>query len=163
MNRRIADLLRIVREETGIYRDLIEHARRKTSLLIQGRTEALLESNKIDETFSVKLRIMENEMNRLCSELCQEFTIPREEFTLLRLAEGVEPEVAEEIKAQAGLFKNLLEQLKKVTQHNMKLVESSLSYSRGLLDFVSNARGSYQGTGRFRPLSAIQPTISRQA
>ncbi len=162
MESRVSDILRIVREEIDLYRDLIEHARRKTALLVQGRLEAILESNKVEETFNIKLRILETEMARLCSDLCKALKIPREGFTLLKLADGVEQRVAAEIKSQTNLFKNLVDQLKSVNQRNLRLVESSIHYSRGLLDLISNATSSYQKTGLFRPFPAIQ-TFSHQA
>jgi len=163
MENRVSELLGLIREEISLYRDLIEHARRKTALLIQGSVQAILESNKVEETFNLKLRMLEDEVRRLCLELCQAFRLPREEFTLLKLAEGFEEPVAEEIKSQTGLFKNLIEQLKTVNQRNMKLIESSISYSRGLLDLLANATSSYQATGLFRPIPAIQRTISHRA
>jgi hypothetical protein len=163
MEKIVSDLLSIVREEIGVYRDLIEHARRKTALLVHGRMEAILESNKTEETFNIKLRILENEMMRICLELSRACKIPREEFTLLKLADGVEQSVAAEIRSQTNLFKNLVDQLKSVNQRNMKLVECSIHYSKGLLDFIANATSPYQGTGLFKPFSAIHSTISHQA
>ncbi len=162
MENRISALLGIIREEIGVYRDLIEHARHKTALLVQGQADELLESNKIEETFNIKLRILETELIRLCSELAQVFNIPRSEFTLLKLAEGTEQAVAAEIQSQTSLFRNLIDQLKAVNQRNMKLVESSMRYSRGLLDLFCNATSSYQGTGLFMPLPAIRSTISHR-
>jgi hypothetical protein len=163
MEKRISALLGIIREEITLYRDLVELVRRKTALLVQGRAEELLESNKIEETFNMKLRFLETEMARLCSELAQAFDIPRAEFTLLKLAEGTDPSVAAEIRSQTCLFRNLIDQLKAVNQRNARLVESSLRYSRGLLDLISNATSSYQGTGLFLPHPAIHSTISHRA
>jgi hypothetical protein len=163
MDNKIPDLLRIVREEIGVYSDLVEHARRKTTLLVQGRLDALLESNKIEENFNYRLRVLETEMSHLCSDLCQSFRIPREEFTLLKLADGVEQSVAAEIKSQASLFKTIVEQLKSVNQRNRKLIERSIHYSRGLMDFLSNVTSSYQETGLFRPLPTAQTTYSHRA
>ena len=162
MEKLLAALLGIIREEIDLYRGLIEHARHKTALLVQGSVEELLESNKIEETINIKLRILETELTRLCWELAQLFNIPRAEFTLLKLAEGTEQAVAAEIRFQTNLFRNLLDQLKAVNRRNMKLVESSMRYSRGLLDLISNATGSYQGTGLFVPLPAIRTTISHR-
>ncbi len=163
MENLISDLLSIVREEVDTYRDLIEHARRKTAILVQGRVDAILESNKIEETFNIKLQILEAEIKRLCSELCGALRIPREEFTLLKLADGVEQSVAAEIKSQTNLFKNLIAELKSVNQRNMKLVENSVHYSKGLLDFLSNATSSYRRTGLFEQNPAIRTTFSHQA
>lgn len=159
----LTHFLRILRDEIDLYRDLVEHARRKTALLVAGRLEPILESNKIDETFNIKLRLLENELERLTQDLCRQRCLPREEFTLVKLAEGVEQSASVEIRSQANLFRNLCEQLRGVNRRNSKLIESSLRFSRGLADYISNATGSYQGTGLFKPLSAIQPTISRQA
>lgn len=162
MEKHLAALLGVIREEIEVYRGLIEHARRKTALLIRGSAEEILESNKIEETFNIKLRILETEMTRLCRDLAQVFNIPCAEFTLLKLAEGTEPAVTAEIRSQTNVFRNLLDQLKVVNQRNRKLVESSMRYSRGLLDLISNATGSYQGTGLFVPLPAVRTTISHR-
>jgi hypothetical protein len=162
MEKHLAALLGVIREEIEVYRGLIEHARRKTALLIRGSVEEILESNKIEETFNIKLRILETEMTRLCRDLAQVFNIPCAEFTLLKLAEGTEPAVTAEIRSQTNMFRNLLDQLKVVNQRNRKLVESSMRYSRGLLDLISNATGSYQGTGLFVPLPAVRTTISHR-
>ncbi len=163
MENHVSELLGLIREETSLYRDLIEHARRKTALLVQGSVNALLESNKAEEIFNTKLRGLEDEMRRLCLEFCQALSLPREEFTLLKLAEGLEQPVAQEIRSLTVLFRNLVDQLKSVNQRNMRLVESSIRYSRGMLDFLANATSSYQMTGLFRPLSAVQTTISHRA
>ena len=65
MESRVSELLGLIREEISLYRDLIEHARRKTSLLVQGSVQAILESNKIEETFNLKLRMLEGEVRGL--------------------------------------------------------------------------------------------------
>jgi hypothetical protein len=163
MDDRISDLLGIIREEIKLYRDLIEHARRKTALLVQGRVEAILESNKSEEAFNSQLRSLESEMAHLCRELAQSFRIPREEFTLMRLAESLEQSLALEIRNQTTLFRNMVNQLKSVSQRNIRLIERSIHYSRGLLAMISNASGSYQQTGLFEPIPTIQPTFSERA
>jgi hypothetical protein len=159
----ISDLMGIVREEIAVYRELVEHARRKTAILVQGRIEPILESNRIEAAFNLRLRTLENEMARVCAEVAQAFRIPREEFTLLKLAEGVEQSVAAEIRMQTGLFRTLVEQLKGVNRRNMRLVQSSIRYSQGLLDLLANATTSYQGSGLLKPIPAVQTTISRRA
>lgn len=163
MDDRISDLLRIVREEIGLYRDLIEHARRKTALLVKGHVDAILESNKIEEMFNAKLRILEKEMACLCRDLGQAFRIPRDEVTLMKLADSLEQSVALEIKSQTALFRNIVKQLKSVNQRNVRLIERSIRYSEGLLALFSNATGSYQPTGLFEPIPSIQPTFSQRA
>jgi hypothetical protein len=163
MHDAVSDLLRIIREEVNLYRDLVEHARRKTVLLVQGSVEAILESNKIEEAFNARLRTLEMEMARLCQELGRAFQIPREEFTLMKLAEIIEQPLALEIRSQTTLFRNIVRQLKSVNQRNRKLIEKSLHYSRGLLAIFGNASGSYRRNGLFEQIPSIQPTYSQRA
>jgi hypothetical protein len=163
MDRLISELLGVIREEINTYRDLIEHARRKTALLVKGRVEAILESNKAEEAFNVRLRELEREMARLCRDLCKNFGIPREEFTLIKLADRLEQSLALEIKSQTTLFRNIVKQLKSITQRNMRLIEKSVHYSQGLLDLFSNATSSYQQTGLFKQVPSIPPTFSQRA
>lgn len=163
MDDQISALMNLVREEIGLYRDLITHARKKTALLVRGPLEAILESNKVDETFNVRLRQLEDEVAGICQQLCATLHITREEFTLLKLADGLEQAAAAEIRSQSLLFKNLVAQLKGVNQRNRKLVESSLHYSRGMLDFLANATSSYQSNGMFRHCTNAHNTISSKA
>ena len=163
MDERIADLLGIIYREIDLYRGLIVHSREKTALLAQGRLEAILENSKVEETFHIKLRFLENEMKRLCSEICRIRGIEHQEFTLTKLAEKLEQSTALELKSQATLIRNLVMQLKSVSNRNLRLIERSEKYSRGLLGLISNATSPYQRTGLFRSVPAVQPTFSHRA
>ncbi len=163
MEEKISALMAVMREEIGLYRDLIAHARKKTALLVRGSLDALMESNKVEEAFNSRLRVLENDLKRLCSEIGQLLNLSREEITLLRLADGVKSPYADEIRSQSTLFKNLVEQLKQVNRRNIRLLESSLQYSRGLLDFIANATGSYEDSGLLKPCTPHQTRISSKA
>jgi hypothetical protein len=163
MDDRISALLGIIREEIDLYRNLIEHARRKTALLVQSRVEAILESNRTEEQYNAKLRALEQEMARLCQDLGRSLQIPREELTLMKLADTFEQSLALEIKTQTTLFRNIVEQLKSVNQRNMRLIERSIHYSQGVLALISNVSGSYRQTGLFAPIASVHPTFSQRA
>lgn len=163
MSDQISELLGVMREEIRLYNDLIGHARQKTALLVQGRVEAILESNKTEEALNARLRELEAEMARLCRDLGRASGIPREEFTLVKLAERLEPPFALEIKSQTALFRSTVKQLKSINQRNIRLMEKSIRYAGGILALISNTRGSYQPTGLFEPIPAIQPKISHRA
>lgn len=163
MDDRISDLLGMVREEIALYRDIVEHARRKTALLVQGRVEAILESNKIEETFHLQFRALETQRSRLCEDLSQAFRIPREEFALIKLAEHLQQPLALEIRTQIVHLRNIAQQLKSVSNRNRKLIEKSLLYSKGMLAHISNASGSYQQSGMFETIPSIPPAFSQRA
>ncbi|MBN2244034.1 MAG: flagellar export chaperone FlgN [Acidobacteria bacterium] len=163
MDERLSDLLGVIKEEINLYRDIIEHARENTSLLARGRVEAIQESNKVAETFHIKLRFLENELKRLLSEICRISGIACEDITLAGLAGQLQEPAATELKSQTERFRNVVTQLKSVSRLNLQLIEQSLKYSRGLLGLVSNATSSYQPTGLFRPIPSVQPTFSHKA
>jgi uncharacterized protein YbbK (DUF523 family) len=163
MDERISALLEIIREEIDLYRDLIEHARRKTALLVQGCVDAILESNRAEEQFNARLRTLEMEMVRLCQELGQALRIPREELTLMKLADSFEQSLALEVKAQTTLFRNIVNQLKSVSRRNMRLIDRSIQYSQGVLALISNVSSSYRRTGLFESMPSVQPTFSQRA
>ncbi|MFH1573522.1 MAG: hypothetical protein ABIG68_06030, partial [Acidobacteriota bacterium] len=86
----VAAIVKVVKEEIDLYRALIGHAREKTALLVRGKLGAILDSSKADETFNLRLRLLEDEMSRLIDQVCPRLQITRQEFTLLRLAEEAE-------------------------------------------------------------------------
>jgi len=162
MNDKVSDLLGIIRDEIQLYRDLLEHARKKTSLLVHGSAEAILESNKFEEALSGKLRGLEQEMMRVCGDLGQTYRIPSSELTLMKLAENLEHSLCQELKSQAALFGNLVGQLKSVTQRNRRLAERAVHYSSGILALFSNLWGAYRQSGTLDVVPAIRPTFSQR-
>lgn len=163
MDERILNLLSIIRDEINLYRDLIEHARHKTAVLVRGSVEAILECNRIEKGFNIKLRSLEKEMSGLCRDLSRSFRIPHEEFTLGKFADKLEQSLALEIKSQTTLFGNMVNQLKAVSQRNMRLIEKSLHYSRGLLAFVSNVSDPRQKSRFFGQIPTNHTTFSQRA
>jgi len=163
MDDRIQNLLNIIQDEISLYRDLIEHARHKTAVLVKGSVEAILECKEIEERFNRKLRSLETEMSGICRDLNLSFRIPQEEFTLVKLAERLEQSLALEIKTQTTLFRNMVKQLKAISQRNRRLIEKSLHYSRGVLAFVCNVSDPYQKSRFFEQIPAVHPTFSQRA
>jgi hypothetical protein len=159
----VSDLLGIIREEIVLCRDLVEHAKQKTSLLVQGSVEEILENDKIEQTLNSKLRMLEKETKRFCLDLGQSFRIPHEEFTLMKFADHLEPPLALELRSQAAIFRDLVQQLKSISRRNMKLIEKSMQRFRDILSLMCNASGSYRQNGFFEQLPSVQPTFSQQA
>jgi hypothetical protein len=159
----VSDLLRIVREEIILFRDLVEHARQKTVLLIRGSVDAILESNRVEDALCSRLGSLEMEKSHLCRQVAEAFQLSREGFTLMKLHDKVEPSIVPEIKLQADLLRNLARQLRSVTQRNRKLIDRSLHYSRGLLAVISNASGAYRPNGLFEEIPLMPPSYSQQA
>jgi hypothetical protein len=163
LENQISCLLKIIRDEIELYRELIERAGRKTDLPAQDFVEDLPESIRADEICAAKLRSLEIERARFCLDLCRLFRIPQEEFTLIKLAGYLEQPLALEVTTQATLFLDAVTQLKSINERNRKLVEKCLGYSQGLLALFFNSMSSYRQTGLFEPMLSVQPTFSQSA
>jgi flagellar biosynthesis/type III secretory pathway chaperone len=81
----------------------------------------------------------------------------------MKLADNLEQSLALEIRTQTTLFRNIVNQLKSVNQRNMRLIERSIYYSRGLLALISNASGSYKQSGLFESVPSVPPAFSQRA
>jgi hypothetical protein len=161
MNEQIPELLGILRDEIRFYHNLLECEQRKTSLLAGGHVEELMECNKTEEESVVRLQELEAKRLRLCEKFCEELGIPREEFTLTRLAEALDS--PHELNESATLLRNIVQSVQVIGARNRDLIEMPLRYAEGMLTIFSNAAGPYQPNGTFNAEASVQPTFSQNA
>ena len=161
MSEKIPELLGIMRDEIRCYHDLLECEQRKTALLAGGHVEELMTCNKIEEESVVRLQELETKRLHICEKLCEELQIPREEFTLARLADHFES--PHELDESAVLLRNVIQSVQVVGAHNRDLIEKPLRYAEGMLTIFSNAAGPYQPNGTFKTEASVHPTFSQNA
>jgi flagellar biosynthesis/type III secretory pathway chaperone len=161
MKEQISELLGIMRDEIRSYHGLLECEQRKTALLTGGDVEELMECNRIEENSVVRLQELEARRLHLCEKLCLEFGIPREEFTLTRLAESLDN--TNELKESAALLRDVVQRVQIVGARNRELIEKPLRYVEGMLTIFSNAAGPYQPDGTFNTEASVHPTFSQNA
>ena len=161
MSEQIPELLGILRDEIRFYHELLECEQRKTTLLAEGRLEELMECNKSEEDSVVHLKELEAKRLRICEKLCNELEIPREEFTLTRLAESLDGQ--SELEESAALLRNIVQRIQIVGARNRGLIEKPLRYAEGMLTIFSNAAGPYQPNGTFNAEASVLPTFSQNA
>jgi len=161
MNEQVSELLGILRDEIRSYHDLLECEQRKTKLLTDGHVEELMECNRSEENSVIRLQELEAKRAHLCEKLCEEYGIPREEFTLARLAESLDnPHGLDE---SAAILRNIVQRVQAAGEHNRNLIEKPLRYAEGLLTIFSNAAGPYQPDGTFNAEASVHPTFSQNA
>jgi len=162
MKEQIPELLGILRDEISLYRGLLDCEERKTVLLTDGQVEELLECSKNEEDGIVRLQELEAKRLRICEELCKKLQIPREEFTLARLAKFLdEPTI--ELDESAAILRGVVQHVQVVGTRNRNLIEKPLRYVEGMLTIFSNAAGPYQPNGTFNAEASVQPTFSQNA
>ena len=161
MSEKIPELLGIMRDEIRCYHSLLECEQNKTALLAGGRVEELLECNKIEEESVVRLQELEVKRLRVCEKLCEELQIPRDDFTLARLADYFD--TPSELDESALLLRSVIQSVQVVGARNRDLIEKPLRYVEGMLTIFSNAAGPYQPNGTFKAEAAVHPTFSQNA
>ena len=161
MKEQIPELLGILRDEIRSYHDLLECEQRKTALLSSGNVEELMECNKIEEESVIRLQDLEAKRLSVCEKFCEELQIPREEFTLTRLAELTDS--PREMNDAALLLRGAAQQIQVVGARNRNLIEKPLRYAEGMLMILSNAAGPYQPNGTFSTEASVYPTFSQNA
>ena len=161
MSEKIPELLGIMRDEIRFYHSLLECEQRKTALLAGGHVEELMECNKIEEESVVHLQDLEEKRMNICDKLCEELQIPREEFTLARLADFLAN--PHELDESAVLLRGAIQSVQVVGACNRDLIEKPLRYVEGMLTIFSNAAGPYQPNGTFNAEASVHPTFSQNA
>jgi len=161
MSEHIPELLGILRNQIRLYHDLLENEQLKTTLLADGRVEELMECNKTEEDNVTRLKKLETKRLRLCEKICGELGIPREDFSLARLAEFCD--IPHELDESAVLLRNIVRRVQDVGARNQNLMEKPLRYAEGLLTIFSNAAGPYQPNGTFNAEASVRPTFSQNA
>ena len=161
MAKQIPELLGILRDEIRFYQDLLECEQRKTALLAGGCVEELMECNKIEEESVIRLQELEGKRLSISEELCEELQIPREEFTLARLADFFDS--PREVDESVLLLRSVARQIQVVGAKNRNLIEKPLRYVEGMLMIFSNAAGPYQPNGTFMAEASVHPTFSQNA
>jgi len=161
MKEQVHELLEIIRDEIRSYNGLLECEELKTTLLTGGRLEELVECNKTEEGCIVRLQGLEAKRLSLSEKLCVQLGIPREEFTLARIAESLDD--SHEFDESAALLRDIVERVQVVLDRNYGLIEKPLRYAEGLLSIFSNAAGPYQPDGTFNAEASVLPTFSQDA
>jgi len=161
MKEQVHELLEILRDEIGYYNDLLECEQLKTTLLTGGRLEELMECNKTEEDCIIRLQGLEAKRVSLSEKLCERLGIPREEFTLKRIADSLDD--SREFNESAALLRDIVERVQVVLDRNYGLIEKPLRYAEGLLSIFSNAAGPYQPDGTFNTEASVLPTFSQDA
>ena len=161
MKEHVHELLEIIRDEIRFYNDLLECEQLKTTLLTGGRLEELVECNKTEEDCITRLQGLETKRLSLSEKLCGQLGIPREEFTMARIAESLD--ASHEFDESAALLRDIVERVQVVLERNYGLIEKPLRYAEGLLSIFSNAAGPYQPDGTFNAEASVLPMFSQDA
>jgi small-conductance mechanosensitive channel len=150
---------KILEAQIGLNKHLLETARQKQRLIIQGNLPELNQLLQTEGLLIGEAVKLEAERFGLQSELAQEHGLPSQELTLARIKEIFGQATAHLQQLGTELYQ-VLDELNLVNQQNATLIEQSLQfleYNMNLLTGIGNDQGVYGQSGA----ECAEPQVNR--
>lgn len=136
---RLADILR---EEIAYHEQLLKLANRKERVIINNNVEELKAITLSEEKIISSIRDQEIDRDGVVKKLAKHFKVSAKNFTLGKLIEKLDNDIAIEFRLIHQELTGLLKKLKRMNERNSRLIKTSLelvSYSMNL--YVNLGRG----------------------
>jgi flagellar biosynthesis/type III secretory pathway chaperone len=150
----IRGLLKILKQEVSLYKEIIEILQKEREAIISRSPNALLGTNQDKETLLAELESLEEGRQLWVKKLAEELNFSSPKITLSLLAEKLKDPWASQLKSYQQHLSSLINTAVKLNQDNARLLHHSCNAVKQLLTLIS----SYN---RFNPLylpnGAIQP------
>jgi uncharacterized HAD superfamily protein len=163
MEKDLLQLIRIIREELDLYKNLVEKLRKKTDIIVEGNMSEIIKSTGEEEAVVLKIRMLENELITLCGSIATQLGIPFEGFTLSGLADKVAHGFAHQLRVFSDAFSELISEIRKANRRNMILLNNYFHYANVMTSMIYDATTSYENSGILSPLKPAASSISQQA
>ncbi len=143
-------LVEILEEESNIYSQLLQVARKKKDMIVNGKINDLEKLVKVEQACIVHVGKLENKREDVVSEICRELDVSADEMTISKLSEKVGEESFKKLQKKREEIVNTVNELKSENELNSKLIENSLEYIDFSLNLMANldSDGSYLKTGQ---------------
>ncbi len=134
MDERLFDeLLQVLRQEMGCYRQLLDLLHREKGLLVKGDLEGLTELLKRKETLGLEVKVLEEARLGLLQKVGAALGLEERDLTCSKLAQLAPPFYAFRYGALLGEFRELIGQVADLNKQNGVLLEGALQWTRNLL------------------------------
>jgi len=153
MNFLLDNLLDVLNEEMGFYRQLILSLQKEKKAVVDSKIEVLNEAGKEKENQLLKIRILEEERVKIIEELACKLGHPCQEITLSELSQIIKEPYAERLSSCCSNLKSLLQSIQEINQDNKMLITHSIELVKGslnLLNQLAAPNSIYCRTGRVK-------------
>jgi flagellar biosynthesis/type III secretory pathway chaperone len=151
----VNELTKALKKESGIYRDLLDIAKKKTNIIVEGKVQELETVTRLEQQLVGRTAGIEESREETAGKIAEELGLSSEEITLTMLSEHLEDEQAQELEKQRTQITDILSELKKTNQLNARLIKNSLDYIDFSINLLTDSgagddAGSYGSTGEVR-------------
>ncbi|HHV59489.1 MAG TPA: flagellar protein FlgN [Clostridiaceae bacterium] len=145
IERIINSLAEILEEEFKVYSGLLEIAKKKKQIIVDGKVKELEQLVKVEQTCIIHAGKLERQREDIVAELCKEMGIDCNDATISGISNKIGREYSEKLeKGRQNLIKTI-ESLKTENALNARLIKNSLDY----IDFSLNLMASLGSDGSY--------------
>jgi flagellar biosynthesis/type III secretory pathway chaperone len=153
----IDSLIGLLKREIVVYRELQSTIAHEKIILLKPSLERLLESNSKKETVILKAKMLEEGRLKLVRRIAKTLDIEENEVNLTTLCSCVDHDQQTDLRECQSTLNRLLTESRNMNQNNKELLDYSLHFLQGSVDFIhslaSSASSCYMPSGRMRPIA----------
>ena len=153
----IDSLIGLLKREIVVYRELQATIAHEKIILLKPSLERLLESNSKKETVILKAKMLEEGRLKLVRRIAKMLDLEENEVNLTNLCSCADRDQQTDLQECQSTLNRLLADSREMNQNNKELLDYSLHFLQGSVDFihslVSSASSCYMPSGRMRPIA----------
>lgn len=163
MNSKFIELRDHLGNILNLYKELIELSREKQGELVKGNVESLDKLNKKEENLVFQASRMEAERYRCAREMAEVYNLS-EDAKLSELIEEAPPKEKEELTILLNELLLVVEEIDKLNQENIALIQQSLKYVNFTIDVLSQnpPSGTYGSTEKDNKAGNVSRLVDRR-
>jgi flagellar biosynthesis/type III secretory pathway chaperone len=150
-------LINLLKREIAVYREIQAAIAHERIILMKPSLEKLLESNGKKETSIVKARMLEEGRFKIIKKIARVLDLDENQINLSTVSSYADTDQEKELKECRSILNELLASNREMNQNNKELLDYSLHFLQGTVDFIHSLLSSgstcYMPTGRMRPIS----------
>ena len=153
----IDSLIGLLKREIVVYRELQATIANEKIILLKPSLERLLESNSKKETGILKAKMLEEGRLKLVRKIAKMLDLGENDVNLTILCSHADPDQQTDLQECQSTLNRLLTDSREMNQSNKELLNYSLHFLQGSVDFIhsllSSASACYMPTGKIRPIA----------
>ena len=139
MDKHTQNVISILKKENEYYCDLIELAKKKREVIINGKVDELDKIVKLEQNMIFNIGQLEQAREQEVTKLCSAYNISTGSVTLTEMIEKLQPEVKETVRVVQRKMTATLEELRTLNNINGELIQQSLEYIDFSVNLISSA------------------------
>lgn len=151
VDKEVKAVIDILIKEHGYYKDLIELAKSKKKIIVEGKVAELDKIVKLEQNMIFDIGQLERKREEEVSRLCSIMDIKNDQVTISDLAKVIPPELKDSLVDIQDKLKKVFSELKSINDVNGQLIEQSLEYIDYSINLIADSgmdTGSlYEGIG----------------